>query len=159
MKRLSCSFAFNGNSAFCFLGFAQSQNCSSLSSLPRFRTSSRVHCNAPLKITPFKISKSDFYGLGGKYRNSLTFLPGWGGLRWGDWANKVHQKSLFVQFEFINFRPNCHPEFISGSNQNVVNTPKWQDAETSSAWQFYFLLPTKTDNKIQVYSLKYRQKP
>ena len=33
MKRLSCSFAFNGNSAFCFVGFAQSQNCYSLSSL------------------------------------------------------------------------------------------------------------------------------
>ena len=31
--RLSYSFAFNGNSAFCFLGFAQLQNCSSLSSL------------------------------------------------------------------------------------------------------------------------------
>ena len=29
---LSCSLAFNGNSAFCFLGFTQSQNCSSLSS-------------------------------------------------------------------------------------------------------------------------------
>ena len=47
--------------------------------------------------------------------------------------NKVHQKTVFVQFGFIDFRPFCHPEFISGSNQNVVNTPKWQDAETSSA--------------------------
>ena len=47
--------------------------------------------------------------------------------------NKVHQKTVLVQFEFANFRPNCHPEFISGSYQNVVNTPDWQDAETSSA--------------------------
>ena len=27
----------------------------------------------------------------------------------------------------------CHPEFISGSYQNVVNTRSLQDAETSSA--------------------------
>ena len=65
-------------------------------------------------------------------------------------CKKVQEKSLFVRFEILNFRPNCHPEFISGSNQNVVNTPKWQDAETSSAWQFYFLLPTKLDIKIQL---------
>ena len=61
------------------------------------------------------------------------------------------RKIRFVQFGFLNFRPNCHPEFFtlyllacsyysklkaftpSGSNQNVVNTPNWQDAETSSA--------------------------
>ena len=33
IKRLSCSFAFNGNSAFCFLDIVQPQNCFSLSSL------------------------------------------------------------------------------------------------------------------------------
>ena len=43
------------------------------------------------------------------------------------------RKIRFVQFGLVNFRPNCHPEFISGSYQNVVNTPDWQDAETSSA--------------------------
>ena len=59
-------------------------------------------------------------------------LPLWGGTL----ENKVHQKPVFVQFEILNFRPNCHPEFVSGSYQNVVNTPNWQDAETSSAFCF-----------------------
>ena len=26
----------------------------------------------------------DFVGTWGKYRNNPTFLPGWGGVRWGD---------------------------------------------------------------------------
>ena len=51
----------------------------------------------------------------------------------GTLKNKVHQKTVFVQFGFLDFRPHCHPEFISGSCQNVVGTPNWQDAETSSA--------------------------
>ena len=36
-------------------------------------------------------------------------------------------------FQSSNFRPTYHPEFISGSCQNIVNTPLLQDAETSSA--------------------------
>ena len=40
-------------------------------------------------------------------------------------SKKVQEKSVYIQFGFLNFRPNCHPEFISGSYQNVVNTPDW----------------------------------
>ena len=38
-------------------------------------------------------------------------------------CKKVQEKSVYVQFGFLNFRLYCHPEFISGPNQNVVNTP------------------------------------
>ena len=53
---------------------------------------------------------------------------------------KLLKYNLFSIFEAENLAKNkqknrrsCRPELVSGSYQNVVNTPNWQDAETSSA--------------------------
>ena len=44
-------------------------------------------------------------------------LAGEGGRSLGEgyikMENKVHQKTVLVQFEILNFRPNCHPEFFT----------------------------------------------
>ena len=74
-----------------------------------------------LLFTPSKSIKGTFYGLSS---NPLS-LQDRARLRWQSIEFRVHQKSVFDRFEITKFRPYCHPEFISGSYQNVVGTPYW----------------------------------
>ena len=84
-------------------------------------------------FTLSKFQNKTFYGLGGKYRNNLTFLYEWTlpkqrwlnvtfaerWLRWGDMEIWVHQKTIFVQFE-IYFSISYQPLWFS-----VVGQVSW----------------------------------
>ncbi|MBQ8167863.1 hypothetical protein IJZ97_00390 [bacterium] len=49
-------------------------------------------------------------------------------------SNKIVENGWVLMSGLVGSKKlKCHPEFISGSCQNVVSTLSWQDAETSSA--------------------------